>query len=498
MKACWAVFAFFFYIITTDPLQARRVTSSTAMTIQLLETAVFSSQKKKFNKEKEQVFLSMGSVSFDASMYDIVNRIKYSVVVDLTADMSTIKQQNPVLNAAYISVSGKLGELRIGNTFSAATELMIDGTQLLGGDGGFSGVSTFSVFNPAAYSIIMTGCYYDPGYASQVTYISPNFQGLQFGISYVPNSLHTGILPASDSFNYMAYGMTTRVDEDRPDPDYMKYKDLMAWGNGGFTAGVIAGGIRYSGGIPSARNFSLAVTFWKGRANPEKKLKIPYKIHDLQALSAGLTVGSGRIKLGFGYVNQFKSCLPKERSIMTREFLETMPKECWEYVLVYSDEDTSLFANAVKGNLSEEFKNAIDSLPIDLYYILSDYNGQEIIDPQYKERLINHTGFGKGADAGQIFTASISYLIGSRCKASIGGIYAVRKMAEKERTKTYGGSLAIDYRIANGVGIFLGATHLRTKTCRRAILIAMSEAKSCAPFVNNDITFVSLGVKMNF
>lgn len=464
---------------------------SVSMHGQLTETAVGSHQKQKFNKERGHMLLTMGSISFDGSVYDIRNRVKYTASLDLTADMSTVKQQNPVLNSAYLGASGKFGEVKIGNSFSAATELMIDGTQLLGADGGFSGTSTFSTFNSSAYSIIMTGCYYDPGYATQITYMTPNFKGFQAGVTYVPNSLHVGLLPENDSFNSMDYGMTAYADEAASKA--IANKDLMAWGNGGFTSHVLAGGFRYDYGVPHHWNFSLSAVGWYGKANPGKKVITPYKMHNLTAISVGGTLGFKHIKVGFGYVNQFKSCLPKERSKLDTSYLNQISKEAWDYI--------------AKGKevVGDALNNLIDSgkfCGMDKDALKANGDLEAVPDKgnlaKAKEALIAINGFGENANAGQIFTGVISYLPGAKTKIALGGIYAIRKMAKSDKAKTYGGSLTFDYRVTQGVGLFAGVTYLKTKTCRRAMLISMSEAKSSGPFGDNNIVFASLGIKMNF
>lgn len=460
--------------------ESRGRTKKLNVTGQLSQTVAGHHQKKKFNKELGHSFLTMGSISFDGMVYDIRNRVKYQACVDLTADMSTVKQQNPALNSAYVAISGKFGEVKIGNSFSAATELFSDGTSLIGGDGGFSGTTLFSVFNPAAYSIIMTGCYYDPGYATQITYTTPKIRGMQVGVTYVPNSLHVGLLPENDSFNSMAYGMTTYAEPREENAYAIENKDLMAYGNGGFTSKVIAAGLRYDYGVPHHWNFSLSGGFWFGKANTEKKTKEPYKMRNLMAFAAGFSLGYRHVKLGFGYVNQLKSCLPKVRSKMTTDTLKKISVDDWKIITEGLDpKDDTL------SNIADDLAALREGTGV------ASYN-------ERKQALIDLCGFGEHANAGQIFTGAISLLPNSKIKMALGGIYAIRKMENKENVKTYGGSLTFDYRATQGIGLFLGFTYLKTKTCRRAVLISMSEAKSSAPFGDNDIMIVSAGVKMNF
>lgn len=451
-----------FYTKTSNSLSVRG---------QLTGTAVGSHQKKKFNKDNGRLLLMMGSISFDGFLYNLKTRNKYAAVVDLSADMSTTKQQNPALNSAYISASGKWGEIKIGNAFSAATELAIDGTQLLGGDSGFAGTSLYSTFNQSAYSTIMVGCYYDPGFGTQVTYMSPIYKGFQVGITYVPNSLHVGLLQENDSFNSMSWGMETRpVDMGI---GAIKTKDIFAYGQGGFTTDVFAGGLRYDWGQPHKFNGSFALVGWVGKANPEKKTVEKLKMKRLTAFSVGATFGYKHIKAGFGYVNQLKSCLPVERSNVTKQQLDAISTANWDRL-----------ANGADGAIEVQ-----DEVP---QFATGTVEGER------GRNLVEDNGFGKGADAGQIFTAVLSYLPGINTKISLGGIYTVRKMASNEKTKAYGGSLIFDYKVMRGIGLFAGFTYMKTKTCRRAVLIAMSEAKASAAFANNNIAFISAGIKMNF
>lgn len=475
---------------------AAKTANTVSMHGQLSETGVASNQKEKFNKNRGRMFLTMGSISIDGSLYDVHNRVKYIASMDITADMSTVRQQNPVLNSAYLSASGRFGEIKVGNSFSAATELMIDGTQLLGADGGFSGTSMFSTYNPSAYAIIMTGCYYDPGYATQITYMTPRFRGFQFGLTYVPNSLHVGLLPENDGFNSLSYGMTSFVAEERELG--LSSKDLMAWGNGGFTSDVVAGGLRYDYGVPHHWNFSGAVSFWYGKANPERKVINPYKMHNLSALAVGFTVGYKHLKFGCGYVNQFKSALPKDRSLFAKAGLDGIRQEDWDSLTKGTEITQTMKENGFKAVL-DYMKTEADRIGYPYQADLKDsgVSPSEHYDNRKKE-IITLNGFGPGADAGQIFTAVFSYLPTSKIKFAAGAIYAVRKIAKSEKTKTYGGSLTFDYKVTKGVGLFTGMTYVKTKTCRRAVLIALSDAKSCGGFLDNHIVFFSAGVKMNF
>lgn len=446
-------------------------TNSLSVRGQLTGTAVGSHQKKKFNKDNGRLLLMMGSISFDGFLYNLKTRNKYAAVVDLSADMSTTKQQNPALNSAYISASGKWGELKIGNAFSAATELAIDGTQLLGGDSGFAGTSLYSTFNQSAYSTIMVGCYYDPGFGTQITYMTPIYKGFQAGITYVPNSLHVGLLQENDCFNSMSWGMETTPI--RQPVENITTKDIFAYGQGGFTTDVFAGGVRYDWGQPHKFNGSVSLVGWTGKANPEKKTVDKLKMKRLAAFSLGATFGYKHIKAGFGYVNQLKSCLPVERSNVTKQQLDAISTANWNRL-----------ANGADGEID----------------VQADVPGFDAATPaaDRKAALIDANGFGNGADAGQIFTAVLSYLPGVNTKISLGGIYTIRKMASSEKTKAYGGSLIFDYKVMKGIGLFVGFTYVKTKTCRRAVLIAMSEAKASAAFADNNIAFISAGIKMNF
>lgn len=433
----------------------------------LQSSALGGTQTEKYNKKCKSIF-TLGSYVIKASLHNPILKTTFSANLDISADMSTTIQSLPIYNSVYLSATGPFGNIKIGNLFTAAMSHYIDGSSLMGGDSGIFSVSLMNMHNAASYSTVTTGVFYDPGYASAISYESPSYHGLQFAISYTPNSQSMGLLPPNDEVNRHDYASETTANEynstysngglrcDRnggapcidknkthaaADPEcFIDSIDLMAYGKGGFTTDVITAALYYNGGVPHHWNYSFALAYWNGKSNfCNKYSNYDFKIRRLSAFSLGFKLGFKHIKFGAGYVDEGKSCLPKNLSDL------------------------------------EYFKNA---------------DGTEDV---------TKAGFGEGANAGKKYTAVLSYLFSRKIKFSLGGMYAFRKMssAKEDKVTTKAGSVALDYFIVNGVSVYIGVNHAITKTCDKAIAIANASGGT-SKFKDNKITYVSIGSKVTF
>jgi len=414
----------------------------------LQSTGMFGKQDKDFNK-KCKTFAVLGSYVIKAAAHNGRARTTFSANFDLSADMSTAVQGLPIYNSVYVSATGPFGNIKIGNMFTAAMSNYIDGSSLMGGDSGIFGVGLMNMHNAAAYAPVTTGVFYDPGYASSISYESPNMGGFHIAVSYTPNSQTLGLLPSNDEVNKNDAGHATDVGKyqdlkekplyitdpskclihktDCPNNHYIKGIDLMAYGSGGFTTDVVTAAVWYDGGVPHHWNYSIAAAYWGGKANFSNKYSDhDFKIRNLSAYSIGFKLGYKHIKFGAGFVDEGKSCLPKETD-----------------------------------------------------------------NTEYE--------FGEKANAGKKYTAVLSYILNRNMKLSLGGMYATRKMSKesKDKVSTKAGSLALDYNITNGVSVYCGVNHAKTSTCERAKNIAHASS-SLAPFGDNKVTYVTFGSKVSF
>lgn len=433
------------------------------------------SQKEKYNKKCKYIDV-IGSVVFTASAHNPILKSTFAANVDLSVDMSTAPQKLPVFNSVNVSATGPFGKIQLGNIFTAACSHYIDGSTLMGGDSGVFGVGFMNMHNAAAYAPVTTGVFYDPGYASAVSYESPSFHGLQFAISYTPNSQSLGLMPPNDEVNREDYGLEINDGQDgglhkvsndtilrrtikdgsknpftgatvsEETTDYADTIDLMAYGKGGFTTDVVTAALYYNGGVPHHWNYSASLAYWTGKANfAQKFLDHTFKIKKLNAFAVGAKIGFKHIKIGFGYVDEGQSCLPEKRSDL-EHFEDYREPTATEYTI-----------------------------------------------------MTNQAGFGDGANAGKKYTAVLSYLLSNKIKLSLGGMYGFRKMsrAKSDKVSTKAGSFAIDWFVMPGVTVYLGATHAQTETCERAIKIAKA-SETTARFGNNKITYITIGSKVTF
>ncbi|MDR0406996.1 MAG: porin [Holosporales bacterium] len=404
---------------------------------ELQSLAVAGTQKKSFGKD-HAYFAVSGTITFNPSM-TTTKGVTLGGNVGLSADASMGQQCQSGISEAYLSAAGNFGEFQFGNQSSAADEMSIDGTTVLGGQEGAAG-SIANVFNVSGGSLLQTGITADDGIATKIIYMSPILKGAQLGVSYTPNSQSVGMLQNVTNINYQ-YHMAPYVTQgnlqnetddsgfktpnanekhSRSNPSSLPAKDddLSA---GAFYLNGVTAALAYNYGSDEAFNLALAGCGWYGQGKPQAPGD-GRVVEDLIAFQVGGTIGYKIFKLAIGYADNLKSLMTKV------------------------------------------------------------YKASE--------------GIQKGADMGKVYTAGLALEYKS-WKASAGYYHSVKKYAEKgDQTTGQVITGTVDYKILDGVVAYGEFDHVRTKG--RSTKEKRSWVNSTTPFEDNQGNFFWLGTKINF
>ncbi|MDR0662387.1 MAG: porin [Holosporales bacterium] len=401
-------------------------------------------QKKNFMKD-HPCFLVSGSITFNPGI-TLSNGTTVSGNVGIGVDAGNIVQVSPGIQQAYLSFSGKFGEIQLGNQSSAADELSVDGTSVLGGQEGAAG-SLSSVFNVSGGALLQTGCGADDGIATKIIYLSPVWRGVQFGVSYTPNSQALGGLQNVTNVNYQYHmagylmqgnlqnstdlkslkataGAGTDDNQANPSAPPTAGQDLS---NGAFYLDGITVALVYSYGSDDRFNCSFAACGWTGKGKPQVPIN-DLAVEDVMAYQVGCTLGYKGIKIAAGFTDNLKSLMNKgEKNVDTRDAKD---------------------------------------------------------------------GIKKGANMGKVITAGLSFEKGP-WKVAGGYYYSTKKYAEKDDETTGQVITAtLDYKFIDGCAIFAEYDYVKTKG--RSTQEKRQWCNSTNPFEDNSGSFGWIGTKISF
>ena len=161
-------------------------------TLKLSGYSVFSSM---FTKQANERNGRDGSPHFQVPVSDLTlnvmgiagNGIKYGY----TANLQTYPNSKPIVDQNYIHFSGSFGTFHLGNVSGANDRMVYDGMRIIGGTGGPDG-GYADTFNLAAGAIKGNSMIGESDEATKVSWYSPQVWGFQLGVSYTPNTGHSG------------------------------------------------------------------------------------------------------------------------------------------------------------------------------------------------------------------------------------------------------------------------------------------------------------------
>jgi hypothetical protein len=155
-----------------------------------LRAAAFGFGQKVRSGEKEVRFMSNGDMTFNAGG-KTNNGITYGALAVLELDRS--KSSTSRISEAYVYFSSDmLGSFQFGDTNGVGTMMMYDGTDVLGGVGGYGGQIDKIVNVTRGVDINQDTDNIGESRATKINYISPVVSGFQLGLSYTPSTEHYG------------------------------------------------------------------------------------------------------------------------------------------------------------------------------------------------------------------------------------------------------------------------------------------------------------------
>jgi len=203
-----------------------------------------------------QFYVDESELEFAASA-TADNGLEYSATILYDMAGSSTKE-------AYLTFVDDWGTVQLGNTGGVEDAFSIGGKSVLVGAGGFDGDMFDRMFNDMGADVTSPDIAGKTDEATKISYFTPDFSGLQAGISFTPDSGHYFDAAYSDA-------------------------------DDGETSNNIAGGITYGG---SAGDVEFAVAATGVIADTETN---PYTVEDTRSFALGGTLSYAGFTLGADY-----------------------------------------------------------------------------------------------------------------------------------------------------------------------------------------------------
>ena len=156
-------------------------------------TSTFSNQKINYGKGGPPYF-SVGASNLKFKVAGLSsNGIEYGYIVVFNAFSHDGKKAPVDQNFIEIKREKDLGTFHFGNTSGVEDRFVVDMNSRMGGPGGILGYTGF--YNLSAGAPDFTEMSIVTAKSTKVSWYSPRVVGLQFGISYTPNTSHAGREP---------------------------------------------------------------------------------------------------------------------------------------------------------------------------------------------------------------------------------------------------------------------------------------------------------------
>lgn len=230
------------------------------------------------------------NLAFRSNIYlkylDILNGCAYGFQLGCKPQSNFTKNHEALFKSLYGFVkSDYLGEFRAGFIDTAANDMCIDGYTFAVGFQGPGSGDFRDFYNPAAGSIVDTGCSVDDGKAAKLVWYSPIIRGFSIGASY--------------TFNGKRYA-PFRAKHDELS---CEYDECWAHSKNVLT---VAGAYEYGSSDKFNAKFSLAGWFGEGKAGSSLQ-----KVHGICAYQIGTILGYKNFKIAFGFTDNGKSLISK-------------------------------------------------------------------------------------------------------------------------------------------------------------------------------------------
>lgn len=210
----------------------------------------------------------------------------------------TFSHSNPMITQNYIELSNKMGILQFGNLNGPSNTMIENALNLCGGAGVIDGTMG-SVINTVAGQASAVNNLIEPKKSTKIVYYTPmltagNAGNLQLGFSYTPNTSLRGRESKDGSNSTYNIGYMNGIYNDGK---------KTPWG-----LQQVASGIKYTKEFSDTINMVLAAVYIQENSKGYNGLQV----HNGKALNLSAALGVGRWRFASGFLNNFKSRLPKE------------------------------------------------------------------------------------------------------------------------------------------------------------------------------------------
>ncbi|GHU16119.1 hypothetical protein FACS189472_00470 [Alphaproteobacteria bacterium] len=279
-------------------------------------TSLYISQN---DEEKKDAHVPGLEGEINLKYCDKTAEYSYGADVKIKASSGVIKDGSPIVRDSSVFLrSENIGTLKLGYTKTAAKAFLICSGNSLVGYGGPDSGNLHLFYNESAGSIVETGFPNDDSKAAKLVYLSPNFSGFTFGLSFTPDS--------RTSTPFKTKHMEQGSDE-------ISEEEANRLGSTtSYSKNIITGGLAYEFGDKDGLKAKIAAAAWfgKGKTTIEDK-----KVDDVKVYNIGATVGYKDFEVSLGYTDCGKSLLSKYRA--TKNITTFDPDE--EYKFLGMDEE---------------------------------------------------------------------------------------------------------------------------------------------------------------
>lgn len=236
------------------------------------EAPVMRNQSNMFTVDGSRIeFAAIGKT-------EVVRPLEFSLRIAVTGDTNTKYS----VRENYLSFKSETGTLLLGNTAGVEDRMSFGARDTQVGTGGIDGNFNRMVYTPYGITTsVEQGYYGDTGDATKISYLTPRWEGVQAGISYIPDGKHEGEAK-----------LTTGMDPEAVMPTP-------------FERAAVAAGINYVQSFNDDLQLSLSLTGRTGKVRPERPFAAPNQSllrYSTKVWAVGGVLEYKGLQLGLQYV----------------------------------------------------------------------------------------------------------------------------------------------------------------------------------------------------
>lgn len=253
-------------------------------------------------------FLFNGHIDFKAQGQ--AQDVYYQAVIGLTADSNPgdVGQKSSVQKSYIELKTPQQGTLQIGNASSLPSKLGRGVSKVLGGSKGWNGTFYDVIAKPSG-TVIPDRLSSDPGFATGVSWVSPERKGFKVGLGFVPNTTHRGLDKLRDNQNFN--GNKSAIYENSQEAFQKRNKnDCRDPSEGSYDLNSVSLGMSYDYAHSDDFEASCSIVGLSGRSKP-RHYEETLQINHTRAYQIGLDLSFKNIDFGATYTNNLQSRIAK-------------------------------------------------------------------------------------------------------------------------------------------------------------------------------------------